>query len=85
MNITVDEIACENLETIQIELNRRGASVCDDNGLDPLFTVQIEDSTRECDTRAYMYMRWGLLAGHICCTTYCTCFCHHTWSAVVVD
>ena len=65
MNITVDEIACENLETILFELNSRVASVCDDNGLDPLFTVQIEDSTRECDTRACMCMRWGPLQ-HIC-------------------
>ena len=65
MNIISDEIACENLETIQIELNRRGASVCADNGFDPLFTVQIEDSTRECYTRAYMCMRWGLLAAHM--------------------
>ena len=66
MNIIPDDIACENLETIYFELDRRGASVCDDDGLDPLFTVQIEDSTRECDTRAYMYMRRGLLVGHIC-------------------
>ena len=50
MTIVPDEIACEFLETISLELNSRGASVCGDNGLDPLFTVQIEDSTRECDT-----------------------------------
>ena len=64
MTIKSDNIACEILsqETIFIELDRRGASVCDDNGLDPLFTVQIEDSTRECDTRAYMCTRRGLLA-----------------------
>ena len=62
MTIIFDEIACENPETILFELNRRGASVCDDNGVDPLFTVEIEDSTRECKTRAYMCMRWGLLA-----------------------
>ena len=68
MTIESDNIACEILsqETIFIELDRRVASVCDDYGLNPLFTVQIEDSTRECDTRAYMCMRWGLLAGHIC-------------------
>ena len=61
MNIIPDDIACENVETILFELNRRGASVCDDNGVDPLFTVQIEDTTRECDTRDCMCMRWGLL------------------------
>ena len=68
MTIILDDIACEDLETISLELNSRGASVCDDDGLDPLFTVQIEDSTRECDTRAYMCMRWGLhsLQWHIC-------------------
>ena len=68
MTIIFDEIACERPETISLELNSRGASVCDDDGLRPLFTVQIEDSTRECDTRAYMCMRWGLhsLQWHIC-------------------
>ena len=68
MTIIFDDIACEDLETISLELNSRGAAVCGDNGLDPLFTVQIEDSTRECDTRAYMCMRWGLhsLQWHIC-------------------
>ena len=68
MTIISDDMACENLETILFELNSRGASVCDDDGLDPLFRVQIEDSTRECDTRAYMCMRWGLhsLQWHIC-------------------
>ena len=60
MTIVLDEIGCELLETISLELNSRGAAVCDDNGFDPLFTVQIEDSTRECDTRACVCMRWGL-------------------------
>ena len=60
MTIIFDDIACENLETISFELNSRGASVCSDDGFDPLFTVQIEDSTRKCDTRAYMCIRWGL-------------------------
>ena len=50
MTIIFDDMACEFLETIYFELNSRGASVCDDDGFDPLFTVQIEDSTRECDT-----------------------------------
>ena len=68
MTIIFDDIACEDLETISLELNSRGAAVCVDDIFDPLFTVQIEDSTRECDTRAYMCMRWGphFLQWHIC-------------------
>ena len=50
MTIVPDEIACEFRETIFFELDSRDAAVCRERTFDPRFTVQIEDSTRECDT-----------------------------------